>query len=108
MIRILDSRHENFKLSKAYADKVDVINVLTAPEIEMLVSFNEDKYKEFKKSGKKPSSFCKEDLKMTEIKSYDFVKNYFSNPTVLVDAIRKYHEMSKVPKGENTLLDLLR
>ncbi len=108
VIRILDSRHENFKLSKAYADKVDVINVVTAPEIEMLVIFNEDKYKEFKKSGKKPSSFCKEDLKMTEIKSYDFVKNYFSNPTVLVEAIRKYHEMSKVPKGEYTLLDLLR
>lgn len=108
VIRILDSRHENFKLSKAYADKVDVINVVTAPEIEMLVIFNEDKYKEFKKSGKKPSSFCKEDLKMTEIKSYDFVKNYFSNPMVLVDAIRKYHEMSKVPKGEYTLLDLLR
>ena len=108
VIRILDSRHENFKLSKAYADKVDVINVVTAPEIEMLVIFNEDKYKEFKKSGKKPSSFCKEDLKMTEIKSYDFVKNYFSNPMVLVDAIRKYHEMSKVPNGEYTLLDLLR
>ena len=108
VIRILDSRHENFKLSKAYADKVDVINVVTAPEIEMLVIFNEDKYKEFKKSGKKPSSFCKEDLKMTEIKSYDFVKNYFSNPMVLVDAIRKYHDMSKVPKGEYTLLDLLR
>ncbi len=108
VIRILDSRHENFKLSKAYADKVDVINVVTAPEIEMLVIFNENKYKEFKKSGKKPSSFCKEDLKMAEIKSYDFVKNYFSNPTVLVDAIRKYHEMSKVPKGEYTLLDLLR
>ena len=108
VIRILDSRHENFKLSKAYADKVDVINVVTAPEIEMLIIFNEDKYKEFKKSGKKPSSFCKEDLKMTEIKSYDFVKNYFSNPMVLVDAIRKYHDMSKVPKGEYTLLDLLR
>ena len=46
VIRILDSRHENFKLSKAYADKVD--------------------------------------------------------------AIKKYHEMSKVPKGEYTLLDLLR
>ena len=85
IVRILDSRRENFKLSKA-----------------------ENKYKEFKKSGKKPSSFCKEDLKMTEVKSYDFVKCYFSNPTVLVAAIKKYHEMSKVQKGEYTLLDLLR
>lgn len=71
VIRILDSRRENFKISKAYAGKVDVINVITAPEIEMLIIFNEDKYKEFKKSGKKPSVFCKEDLKMAEVKSYD-------------------------------------
>lgn len=108
VIRILDSRRENFKLSKAYAGKVDVINVITAPEIEMLIIFNEDKYKEFKKSGKKPSSFCKEDLKMAEVKSYDFVKDYFSDPMVLVAAIKKYHEISKVQKGEYTLLDLLR
>lgn len=108
VIRILDSRRENFKLSKAYAGKIDVINVITAPEIEMLIIFNENKYKEFKKSGKKPSSFCKEDLKMTEVKSYDFVKKYFSAPLCLVSAIKKYHEMSKVQKGEYTLLDLLR
>lgn len=107
VIRILDSRREKFKLSNAYAGKVDVINVITAPEIEMLIIFNEDKYKEFKKSGKKPSSFCKEDLRMAEVKSYDFVKDYFSNPTVLLVAIKKYHEISKIPKGEYTLLDLL-
>lgn len=107
VIRILDSRHENFKLSKAYASKVDIINVVTAPEIEMLIILNEDKYKDFKKSGKKPSVFCKDDLKMAEVKSYDFVKNYFNDPLVLVAAIKKYHEMSRVPKGEYTLLDLL-
>lgn len=54
VIRILDSRRENFKLSKAYEHKVDVINVITAPEVEMLIIFNENKYKEFKKSGKNP------------------------------------------------------
>ena len=35
--RILDSRREDFKLRKAYVNKVDVINVITAPEIEILV-----------------------------------------------------------------------
>lgn len=55
VIRILDSRRENFKISKAYQHKIDVINVITAPEIEMLIVFAEDQYKEFKKSGKKPS-----------------------------------------------------
>ena len=52
--------------------------------------------------------FCKKDLKMAEVKSYDFVKTYFSDPGILVTAIKKYHEMSKVQKGEYTLLDLLR
>ncbi|MDD6482924.1 MAG: hypothetical protein PUF65_11775 [Lachnospiraceae bacterium] len=108
VIRILDSRREKFKISKVYAHKIDVINVITAPEIEMLIIFNEDKYKEFKKSGKKPSTYCKEDLKMAGVKSYDFVKNYFSDPTILVASIKKYHEISKVQKDEYTLLDLLR
>lgn len=108
VIRILDSRRENFKLSKAYAGKVDVVNVITAPEIEMLIIFNEDKYSEFKKSGKKPSIFCKENLKMSSVKSYEFVKNYFENPEVLVRAIKKYNELSKIRKDEYTLLDLLK
>ena len=77
VIRILDSRRENFKLSKAYEQKVDVINVITATEIEMLIIFNEDKYKEFKKSGKKPSDFCKEDLKMTSVKILQIRKGLF-------------------------------
>lgn len=97
VIRILDSRRENY-----------VINVITAPEIEMLIIFNEDKYKEFKKSGKKPSDFCKEDLKMTSVKSYRFVKDYFSDPDILLTSIKKYHEISKIRKGEYTLLDLLK
>ena len=45
---------------------------------------------------------------MTEVKAYDFLKSYFSDSTVLVAAIKKYHEMSKVQKGEYTLLDLLK
>ncbi len=108
VIRILDSRREKFKLSKAYEDKVDIINVITAPEIEMLIIFHEGRYNEFKRSRKKPSEFCLEELKMSDVKSYSFVKGYFSDPEVLVAAIKKYHEMSRVPKGEYTLLDLLR
>ena len=108
VIRILDSRRESFKIDKAYQHKVDVINVITAPEIEMLIIFNENKYKEFKKAGKKPSQFCKEELGMTNVKAYDFVKKYFSDPLVLVTAIRQYHAMSKIHKNEYTLLDLLK
>ena len=96
VIRVLDSRRENFKLSNAYAAKVTVINVITAPEIEMLIILNE-----------KPSTFCKENLKMHQVKSYDFVRNYFCNTSDLLYTIKRYAEISKQPKGEYTLLDLL-
>lgn len=82
VIRILDSRREDFRLSKAYAHKVDVINVITAPEIEMLIIHNENMYDRFKRSEKKPSDFCKEDLRMRDVKSYDFVKEYFRDRTL--------------------------
>lgn len=108
VIRILDSRRENFKLGKAYKDKVDVINVVTAPEIEMLIILAEDKYEQFKKSGKKPSLFCKEELKMKNVKSGEFVQEYFSDVYVLINAIREYQRVSKRRDGEYTLLDLLR
>ena len=48
VLRVLDSRREKFKLSKAYAHKIDVVNIITAPEIEMLVIFSEGKYNEYK------------------------------------------------------------
>ena len=107
ILRILDSRNENFKISKAYIGKVDVINIITAPEIEMLIIFNERKYKEFKKSKKKPSTFCKEDLKMAKVKNYDFVKEYFKDPVILLNAIKMYHQISKPRKDEYSLIGLL-
>lgn len=107
VIRILDSKKEDFRIGKAYRDKVNVINVITAPEIEMLIIFNENKFDDFKKKRKKPSDYCKQDLRMSKVKSYDFVKKYFSNPDVLIQSIKKYNEMSKVKENEVTLLHLL-
>ena len=108
VIRILDSRREDFRLSKAYANKIDVINIITAPEIEMLIIHNERAYERFKRSGKKPSEFCKIDLSIHDVKSYDFVKNYFSVPQTLVNAIGEYRRTANIPKGEYSLSDLLR
>jgi len=106
--RILDSRRENFKLSKAYAEKIKVVNVITAPEIEMLVIFNEDKYDDFKKSRLKPSLFCKTILKYKNVKSYIFIKEYFKDPDVLISCLKKYKSKSAVKSGECTLFDLLK
>ena len=48
------------------------------------------------------------DLHMRNVKAYDFVKDYFSNPKILVDAIREYRRVANIPKGEYSLADLLK
>nr|WP_294469941.1 hypothetical protein [uncultured Sellimonas sp.] len=45
---------------------------------------------------------------MHDVKSYDFVKEYFSNPDTLVRAIAEYRRVANIPKGEYTLVDLLK
>ena len=107
--RILDSRKEVFKLHKEYIHKVDVINVITAPEIEMLIIINEGKYVEYSrvKNNIKPSVFCKDVLKLKSVKTKKFVINYFSNVDDLVEAVREYKRLSCVQKNEICLADLL-
>ncbi len=113
VIRILDSKTENFKLSKAYENKVKVVNVVTTPEIEMLIVFSEKKLLEYKNSKKKPSDFCKQNLKLGKhIKSYKFVRDYFSDSKTLVKAIRDFaayaKKNGKIPRDMHTLSDLLK
>ena len=107
VIRILDSRKEKFKLSKPYENKIDVVNIITAPEIEILMILNEGKYQDFKKSKLKPSDFCKQVLKMHQVKNYDFVYDYFSDANNLVSILRRYKKLPNVPDGELSLTDLL-
>ena len=108
VVRILDSRRENFTLSKAYAHKVDVIKVITAPEIEMLIIHTEKAYDKFKRTQKKPSEFCKTEFHMTNVKAYAFVRHYFTDAQSLVDAILEYRRVAKIPPGEYSLADLLK
>ena len=107
--RILDSRREDFKLRKAYKSKVDVINVITAPEIEMLIIVHEGKYSEYHKvkSKTKPSEFCKDKLKYSDVKSTEFITDYFSDISDLINAIREYKRLANIPKNETCLADLL-
>lgn len=107
VLRILDSRREAFKLSKAYENKVDVINIITAPEIEMLIIFAEQKYNKYKRSGKKPSEFCKAELGYGNVKSKEFVRSYFSDCNTLIAAIHEYKRVSNIKNGEFSLSDLL-
>lgn len=100
--RILDSRRENFKISKAYQQKVEVVNVITAPEIEMLIICNEGKYHDFeKKKNMSPSEYCKSILKMKNVKSVSFVKEYFADVSILEKvfmSIREYLKCEKVKR----------
>ena len=107
--RILDSRRENFKISKAYQQKVEVVNVITAPEIEMLIICNEGKYHDFeKKKNMSPSEYCKSILKMKNVKSVSFVKEYFADVSILEKSLHENKRISKVRKREKTIYDLLR
>lgn len=112
IFRILDSRGEAFNLSKLYKDKVKVINIITAPEIEMLIIYNENCYKHFKneynKHKVKPNEYCKTHLNYKNVKSEEFVANYFSNYNILLSAIKQYRKNSKIKKGEMSLIDLIK
>lgn len=107
VLRVLDSRKEKFEISKEYEHKVKVINIVTAPEIEILIILNENKLSAFKKSKIKPSEFCKSNLKLPNVKSYDFVKGYFSDVAVLISALKRYTEIARIPEGEYSLMDLI-
>lgn len=109
VLRILDSRREKFKMGKAYKDKISAVyNVITAPEIEILIILNEHSYDAYRRSRKKPSDFCKQDLRMGSVKNRQFIERYFSNVDDLIAAIREYRRVSDIPSGEYTLTDLLR
>ncbi len=74
----------------------------------MLIIHNEGEYEHFKRSGKKPSEFCKVNLRMHNVKSYEFVKGYFGDPQTLVEAIKEYRRTANIPNGEYCLSDLLK
>lgn len=110
---IHDSRSEKFNLRKAYEHKVDIKNVITAPEIEKLIICCEGKYKDYEREARKdprlkPSSYCKTYLKYKNVKSYDFVKKYFSDIGILVKALHEYRRISKIRGNEITIWDLLK
>lgn len=109
ILRIIDSRSEKFKLSNVYTCQVEVINVITSPEIEMLIIVGQNKYDDFCKSNyKKPSDYCKSVLNLKNVKSPKFITEYFENPEFLVECIKKYNRVHKKKKNEATLYDLLK
>lgn len=110
VLRVLDSHSEAFRLSAAYEHKVDVIKVVTSPEIEMLLILAEGKYNDYikKSSSMSPSVFCKQELKMKGIKSQQYVRNYFSDIDLLIRTLQEYKRVRSLKRGEVYLADLLK
>lgn len=109
ILRVIDSRGEEFNLSKAYRCQVEIINVITAPEIEMLIIASQKKYDEYKRSGvKKPSDYCKNVLGIKNVKSPKYIKEYFSDSDYLIDSIKEYNRVHKQKNNEASLYDLLK
>lgn len=112
--RILDSRSEKFnfktrKSAKIYEEKLNIHNVITAPEIEVLIIISEGEYDKFLRSGLKPSVFCKSNLKIKQVKTYNYIKDYFYDYNILLEAIKLYHQKKKKKLDtEKTLYDLLK
>lgn len=69
---------------------------------------SKDKYEDFCRSGiKKPSEYCKSVLKIKNVKSPSFIKEYFDDTDFLVESIKKYHRVHKQKNNEAGLFDLL-
>lgn len=92
--RVLDSKKENFRLSKAYQKKVElpINNLYTTPEIEILFILYHNDYNKYKRSKIKPSLFVKQNYSdLDKVKSYKdafgFWNSHFSD---LIHALKKY------------------
>lgn len=113
ILRILDSKTENFNLGKIYEERVNsgeirIFNILTRPEIEMLIIINEGYYEKFtnKTKGLNANVYCKNEFNMKQVKSNDFVSSYFYDIEILVNSIREYKRLHS-EKDEYCLFDLL-
>lgn len=115
IIRIIDSKKENFKLSKVYCGRPkeideDCIPVHTHPEIEILIIISADKYEDFQrcKSNELPSEYCNRVISdEIDVKSKKYIDEYFKDINFLLSAIKNYKKKVYMEKGEWCLYDLL-
>ena len=110
--RIKDKKQCNFKMGKVHRDLIRMpVDILTRPEIEMLYIISQGKYEDYVKANSQqkgtlsPSSYIKNVLRCRSIKYYPFVREYFSNIELLINAINRYHRMHS---DEITLWDILK
>ncbi|QNQ82289.1 N-6 DNA methylase [Lactobacillus sp. PV012] len=109
IIRILDSRKENFKLPKVYQRKISEINNVTMrPEIEILYIIYHNDFQYYTNGNNdKPSKYVRSHYKDLEhVKTYEdnyqFWDNHFDD---LIKALKQYKSYHK---KELAIADLLK
>ena len=107
ILRVLDSRGERFSLGTLYAGRFPVRSFFTHPEIEILVIIKEGQWKVWKKGQKRPSQYCRENLRMDKVKQRDFLEGYWDAVSIAA-AAREYRRLSHIGKDEYCLADLIR
>lgn len=113
IVRIVDVNPGSFVLPRLYREQVLVRDVVTRSEIEVLVLVREGAYQDWYQHGKSkglsPSQWCIQHLGLKAIKTRGFLEDYWSDPKVLVKAIRDYTSGLGGHKDEQlNLNDLLR
>lgn len=106
LLYLTDSTRSKFKLGTLYQQACTIFRICTRPEIEILTVLNENRLKDFQKSRKKPSIYCKENLGMRNVKQPEAVRAYWSAET-LVGSLMEYRRIHRFEKGELCLADLL-
>lgn len=109
ILRVIDSKSENFPLSKPYRGRFDIVTAITKPEIEILLIIAQDDYQDFckMKSREKPSEFCKRVYGMSKLKTQGFMRTYFSDVEQLIYVLSKYKSMNNDRNGY-TIWDMLK
>lgn len=100
ILRIIDSKHEAFKLREPYKTmyKSRINTFCTSPEIEILIIYDKKDIKCFNKENMKPSVYCKANYGLRDIKKKGFMKEYFKNQDDLLEAIINYEKCSSRDK----------
>ena len=111
ILRIIDSKREQFNLDKVYAEntKIKKATCLTKPEIEILIIIDSNELEKYYKvkSKMKPSEFCKQKLEMSKVKKSGFIEEYFEyDVQKLIEAIKIYN--SKKAGSDFGLFNLLK
>ena len=75
----------------------------------MLIIIHKGMYSDYckVKSYIKSSNFCKDILKLSSVKSKEYIEEYFSDIDDLLNAIKEYKRLTNIPKDEVCLADLL-